>query len=69
MQENPTIYPLDHEENIYALVDGRGNIIGTGSREVCEVLLYIVAKVDREERPALPRVATRRSNVKSAISI
>ncbi len=69
MQTDPTIYPLSDDGNIYALLDGRGNIIGTGSREVCEVLLYIVAKVGREELPKLPAIATRRSNVRSAISI
>jgi hypothetical protein len=40
----PTILPLDSNGQIYALQDEKGNTIGTGTREVCEVLLYIITK-------------------------
>ena len=40
----PSILPLDIQDNIYALQDDKGNTIGTGTREVCEVLLYIITK-------------------------
>ena len=70
MYTEPTILPLDANGRIYALQDGKGNTIGTGSREVCEVLLYIITK------PASPGVAGRgnvplrqRSNVRAAIGI
>jgi hypothetical protein len=35
----PIILPLDIQGMIYALQDDKGNTIGTGTREVCEVLL------------------------------
>jgi len=67
MLAEPKIYPLDDNGLIYALQDEKGNTIGTGTREVCEVLLYIITK------PALQSVAGRtnpqRPNVRSAIAV
>jgi hypothetical protein len=64
------ILPLDINGRIYALQDEKGNTIGTGTREVCEVLLYIITK------PASPSVSGRinvaipqRPNVRAAIAI
>ena len=65
-----TILPLDANGKIYALRDDKGNIVGTGTREVCEILLYIISK------PATPSISARintpvqhRPNVRSAIAI
>ncbi len=44
MYAKPMILPLDGNGQIYALQDEKGNTIGTGTREVCEVLLYIITK-------------------------
>ena len=44
MYTQPMILPLGVDGEIYALQDDKGNIIGTGTREVCEVLLYIITK-------------------------
>ncbi len=44
MYTKPMILPLDVNGKIYALQDEKGNTIGTGTREVCEVLLYIITK-------------------------
>jgi len=70
MYAEPMISPLDASGRIYALQDEKGNTIGTGTREVCEVLLYIITK------PATPCSAGRvnvpvmqRSNVRAAICI
>jgi hypothetical protein len=70
MYAEPMIFPLDTNGRIYALQDEKGNTIGTGTREVCEVLLYIITK------PASPSSAGRgnvslqqRSNVRAAIAI
>jgi hypothetical protein len=70
MYAEPTIFPLDSSGQIYALQDEKGNTIGTGTREVCEVLLYIITK------PASPSISGRmngavpqRSNVRAAIAI
>jgi hypothetical protein len=67
----PKIVPLHIEENIYCLHDERGNTIGTGTREVCEVLLYLITK------PAMPLVYGGRTvaipssnpNVRAALKI
>jgi len=70
MYAEPMILPLDVNGKIYAIQDERGNTIGTGSREVCEVLLYIITK------PASPTISGRinlpipqRPNVRAAIAI
>ena len=70
MYAEPMIFPLDVNGQIYALQDEKGNTIGTGTREVCEVLLYMITK------PASPaslgRVSVpfeQRPNVRSAIGI
>ncbi len=70
MYAEPMILPLDVTGKIYAIQDEKGNTIGTGTREVCEVLLYIITK------PASPTVSGRinvpvsqRPNVRAAIAI
>ncbi len=70
MYAEPMILPLDVNGKIYAIQDEKGNTIGTGTREVCEVLLYIITK------PASPTVSGRinlpvsqRPNVRAAIAI
>jgi hypothetical protein len=70
MHGQKIILPLDANGTIYAIQDEKGSIIGTGTREVCEILLYIISK------PALASIsgrinvtAERRSNVRAAIAI
>jgi hypothetical protein len=70
MHAEPMILPLDINGRIYAIQDEKGNTIGTGTREVCEVLLYIITK------PASPTVTGKinvpipqRPNVRAAIAI
>jgi hypothetical protein len=70
MYAEPMILPLDIQGRIYALQDEKGNTIGTGTREVCEVLLYIITK------PASPSVSGRinapvpqRPNLRAAIAL
>jgi len=67
MYVKPMIFPLDGNGLIYALQDEKGQTIGTGTREVCEVLLYMITK------PTSPiiseRVPQQRSNVRAAIGI
>ena len=67
MYIKPIILPLDTEGKIYALQDEKGNTIGTGTREVCEVLMYIIT---RPTSTGVPRVKIpRRPNVRAAIAI
>jgi hypothetical protein len=62
----PMIFPLDAQGKIYVLQDDKGNIIGTGKREVCEVLLHLITSPS----PSIqPRISAPRSNVRAAITI
>ena len=66
MHAEPRIFPLDENGRIYALQDEKGNTIGTGTREVCEVLLYIITKPASQ---GSVRVNPQRPNVRSAIAV
>lgn len=70
MYAKPTIFPLDTNGEIYALQDEKGNTIGTGTREVCEVLLYIITKPASQSISGRVNVpAPHRGNVRAAIAI
>ena len=53
---------------IYALKDEKGNIIGTGTREVCEVLLYIITKT-ASVAGRKQKLVSQRPNVRAAMAI
>ena len=42
MYSEPIILPLNADGQLYALQDEQGRIVGTGTREICEVLLMII---------------------------
>jgi hypothetical protein len=67
----PIILPLDLDGKIYALQDEKGNTIGTGTREVCEVLMYIISKPSAPNQfsGANRTDVVRRPNVRAAIAI
>lgn len=70
MYTKPMILPLDIDGKIYALQDETGNTIGTGTREVCEVLLYIITKTaSRSVSGPSVRMVPPRPNVRAAIAI
>jgi len=70
MYNEPMILPLDANGQIYALQDEKGNTIGTGTREVCEVLLYIITKPASQSISGRINVpAAQRPNVRAAIAI
>ena len=69
MQGEPSIQALSVDANIYALRDERGNTLGTGTREVCEVLLYIMTKARTNSMKLSSTSMTLHSNVRAAISI
>jgi hypothetical protein len=67
MYSAPIILPLDWTGRIYVLEDEKGQVIGTGSREVCETLMYMM-------RAGLSTATensstNKRSNVRAAITI
>jgi hypothetical protein len=71
MYTKPMILPLDLEGKIYSLQDEKGNTIGTGTREVCEVLMYIITKPLARTNVSGGAAASvvRRPNVRAAIAI
>ena len=71
MYTKPMILPLDVNGKIYALQDEKGNTIGTGTREVCEVLLYIITKPPSPSSAAekAQLLIPQRPNVRAAIAI
>jgi hypothetical protein len=70
MSAKPMILPLDANGTIYALQDEKGNTIGTGTREVCEVLLYIITKPASASISGRVNIsAPQRGNVRAAIAI
>lgn len=70
MYMKPTILLLDSMSQIYALLDEKGNTIGTGTREVCEVLLYIITTgLAPPDRHRAEQKSGSTENIRSAISI
>jgi len=61
------IVPLNAEGTIYALLDEQGEIIGTGEREVCAVLVQMMKRA-RAMEPLESVRALSRVNVRSAIT-
>ena len=67
MYTMPMILPLDSTGRVYVLQDKNGQVVGTGSREVCETLMYLM---DAGMSPATDNApAAQRTNVRAAISI
>jgi hypothetical protein len=67
MYTMPMILPLDSTGRVYVLQDKNGQVVGTGSREVCETLMYLIGA---GMSPATETAATaQRSNVRAAINI
>jgi hypothetical protein len=67
MYSAPIILPLDSTGRIYVLEDEKGQVVGTGSREVCETLMFMMRS---GLSPASENgQANTRSNVRAAITI
>jgi len=67
MYTRPMILPLDSTGRIYVLQDEKGQVVGTGSREVCETLLYIIGAGLAPITDTAKNMT--RSNVRAAITI
>ena len=67
MYSSPIILPLDWTGRIYVLEDEQGRVIGTGSREVCETLMFMMRAGLSPATENAP--ANTRSNVRAAITI
>lgn len=67
MYTAPIILPLDWTGKIYVLEDEKGQVVGTGSREVCETLMYMMrAGLSPANENSQGKS---RSNVRAAITI
>jgi hypothetical protein len=67
MYSSPIILPLDWTGRIYVLEDEKGQVVGTGSREVCETLMCMMSA---GLSPATENAqSNNRSNVRAAITI
>ena len=63
----PMILPLDGTGRVYVLQDQNGQVVGSGSREVCERLLRLIAAgLSRTTNDSAVAQAT---NVRAAITI
>ena len=67
MYTTPMILPLESSGRIYVLQDDKGQVVGTGSREVCETLLYLMAAGLAKVTDQAQNIT--RSNVRAAITI
>lgn len=67
MYSSPIILPLDWTGKVYVLEDENGQVVGTGSREVCERLMYMMTA--GLSRAGENTQANARSNVRAAITI
>ncbi len=67
MYTGPMILPLDSTGRIYVLEDEKGQVVGTGSREVCETLMYIIGAGVAPVGDQSQNIT--RSNVRAAITI
>jgi hypothetical protein len=67
----PTVVALDEQSHIYVVVDENGRTIGTGTKEVCEVLAEMVIRPPvPAPRNALNQVVRPyNENIRSAIKI
>ena len=67
MYTMPMIFPLDGTGRVYVLQDKDGQVVGSGSREVCERLLRLIGmglSPATENMPAAPA-----NNIRAAITI
>jgi hypothetical protein len=67
MYTMPMILPMDSTGRVYVLQDKNGQVVGTGSREVCETLMYLMGAGMSPTTDNTP--VAQRSNVRAAISI
>jgi hypothetical protein len=67
MYTTPMILPLESSGRIYVLQDEKGQVVGTGSREVCETLMYIIGAGLTPVSDQAQNLS--RSNVRAAITI
>ena len=71
MSPKVSVVVLNEEANIYMVVDERGQTMGTGTKEVCEVLVNLTMGSNKPPSREAFRTAMHnpRENLRSAIKI
>ena len=71
MDAEPKVIPLNGPRNIYAIRDETGRIAGTGTREVCKVMIYIIRKLRTTNTTSdlSDGLQAQRFNIRAAITI
>jgi len=64
-----TVCALDPAGRIYALRDEKGKTVGTGTREVCEVLIYLITKPPTQSSGRTLSPLPHGANVRAAIKV
>lgn len=67
MYTMPMIFPLDGTGRVYVLQDKDGQVVGSGSREVCERLLRLIGMGLSPVNEHPPQ--TQATNIRAAITI
>lgn len=67
MYTMPMIFPLDGTGRVYVLQDKDGQVVGSGSREVCERLLRLIGMGLTPANENTPQAQA--SNIRAAITI
>jgi hypothetical protein len=70
MYAEPIILPLDINGRIYTIQDEKGNTVGSGTREICEILVHLLKKKFAPAMTAdLLTKTPVRTNIRAAIVI
>ncbi len=70
MYAEPIILPLDINGRIYTIQDEKGNTVGSGTREICEILVHLLKKKLAPAMTADLLVKTpERTNIRAALVI
>jgi hypothetical protein len=67
MNKGASVIVLNESADIYMVVDERGRTIGTGTREVCEILARITMKPTVPSNRSVQISPPAHDNVRSAI--
>ena len=74
MRAEPGIFQLDKDGTFYVIRDETGQVIASGTREVCEVLVHIIneqashASLGDSRAPRVKEDVTDHRNLRSAIT-
>ena len=70
MNSKATVVAVNEDANIYVVVDERGQTIGSGSRDVCELLAKMASSpTTATNGRTFPRTSLDRENIRSAIKV